>query len=146
MFSKFKEKGAVVKDSWNAISSAIDAQSSMQELAKAEERGHEWTDEERAILERRMMGKILAAAWGGSRFEIQSVLREVCDTVLHDKSVSSSKRVERAQALAMVGRIFKDAERTKEEQEEVQVFEELFAEAAASNKKKDKKKSKANAD
>lgn len=141
--NKFKEKGAVVKDSWNAISAALDAQSTVQEMAKAEERGVEWTEQERAILERQVMGKMLAAAWSGSRFEIQSTLREVCDAVLYDKSVSSKKRVERAQALALLGRVFKDAKRTAEEEEEVQVFEELVADAASSSKKKkDKKKSK----
>lgn len=142
--SKFKEKGAIVKDSWNAISAALDAQSSAQEMARAEERGDAFTDEERAIMERRVMGKMLGAAWSGSRFEIQVTLREVCDTVLHDKSVSSKKRLERAQALLMLGRVFKDTQRTKEEEEEVRVFEELFTEAHASkSKKKDKKEKKA---
>lgn len=140
IFSKFKEKSAVVKDSWNALSAALDAQSTMQDLEKAQERGVEFTDEERAVLERRVMGKMLAAAWSGSRFEIQATLREVCDTVLHDKKVPSKKRVERAQALFMLGRIFKDTERTKEEEEEVQVFEELVAEAATSKQKKKKAK------
>lgn len=142
IFSRFKEKGAVVKDSWNAISSALDAQMTMQEMAKAEEKGEEWTLEEKMEMERHVMGKILAAAWNGSRFEIQSVLREVCDTVLYDKTVSLPKRLERAQALIMVGRVFKNATRTQEEEEEVRVFEELFAEAAASKKKKEKKKEK----
>lgn len=142
IFSRFKEKGAVVKDSWNAISSALDAQMTMQEMAKAEEKGEEWTVEEKIEMERHVMGKILAAAWNGSRFEIQSVLREVCDTVLYDKKVPLPKRLERAQALIIVGRIFKNATRTQEEEEEVRVFEELFAEAATSKKKKEKKKEK----
>lgn len=142
IFSRFKEKGAVVKDSWNAISSALDAQMTMQEMAKAEEKGEEWTVEEKIEMERHVMGKILAAAWNGSRFEIQSVLREVCDTVLYDKKVPLPKRLERAQALIIVGRVFKNATRTQEEEEEVRVFEELFAEAATSKKKKEKKKEK----
>lgn len=132
---KFKEKGAVVKDSWRAISAALDAQATVEDMAKAEESGKEFTDEQRALLERKVMGKVLAAAWGGSRFEIQATLREVCDVVLRDKSVSSKKRVDRAQALVMIGRIFKATRRTKEEEEEVRVFEELFTEAAASKKK-----------
>lgn len=140
IFSKFKEKGTLVKDSWNAISSALDAQMTMQEMAKAEEKGEEWTMEEKILMERHVMGKILAAAWNGSRFEIQSVLREVCDTVLYDKKVPLAKRLERAQALLIVGRTFKNTVRTKEEEEEVRVFEELFAEAAKSKKKKEKKK------
>lgn len=136
IFSKFKEKGALVKDSWNAISSALDAQMTMQEMAKSEEKGEEWTIEEKLEMERHVMGKILAAAWNGSRFEIQGVLREVCDNVLYDKKVSLQKRLERAQALVIVGKIFKAAHRTPEEEEEARVFEELFAEAAKSKKKK----------
>lgn len=142
IFSKFKEKGTLVKDSWNAISSALDAQMTMQEMAKAEEKGEEWTPEEKMEMERHVMGKLLAAAWNGSRFEIQSVLREVCDTVLYDKQVPLEKRLERAQALIIVGKVFKNAARTPEEEEEVRVFEELFAEAAKSKKKKEKKKEK----
>ena len=84
-FSRLKDKGTLAKDTWSTISTAIDAQMTMEEMAKAEEKGGEdWTDERKAEMERRVTGKILAAAWKGSRFEIQSVLREVCDKVLND--------------------------------------------------------------
>ena len=66
----------------------------------------DWNDEKRAEYERRVTGKILNAAWRGSKFEIQSVLRDVCDSVLYDKKVPLSKRLERAQALVLVGDIF----------------------------------------
>ncbi|KAI5296863.1 hypothetical protein KEM56_005283, partial [Ascosphaera pollenicola] len=99
-FSRLKDKGTFVKETWGTISTAIDAQMTMEEMAKLEEKGGEsWTDDVRAEYERRLTGKILAAAWRGSKFEIQSVLREVCDRVLHDKSVKLEKRVERAQAM-----------------------------------------------
>ncbi|CAN6630646.1 dnaJ-like protein 1 [Trichomonascus vanleenenianus] len=142
-FSKVKEKGTLAKDTWNTISSAIDAQQSMQEMARAEEKGgDDWTTERRVEMERTLMGKVLTAAWNGSKFEVQSVLREVCDRVLHDKSVPLQKRVERAEALILIGRVFKQAMRTPEEAQEAQMFEELVAEAAAH--KKDKKKKKKN--
>ena len=142
-FSKVKEKGTLAKETWNTISSALDAQSSMQEMAKAEEKGgDEWTTERKMEMERTLLGKILAAAWNGSRFEVQSILREVCDNTLNDKSVPLTKRIERAQALVIMGSIFKRAERTAEEAQEAQMFEELVAEAAATkNKKKNKRKS-----
>lgn len=106
-FSKLKDKGTLVKDTWNTISSAIDAQQTVEDMAKMEERGGEdWTEEKRVEYERRVTGKILTAAWRGSRFEIQGVLREVCDTVLNDKKVPLSKRLERAQALVLIGEIF----------------------------------------
>jgi hypothetical protein len=106
-FSKLKDKGTLVKDTWNTISSAIDAQQTVEDMAKMEERGGEdWTDEKRVEYERRVTGKILTAAWRGSKFEIQGVLREVCDGVLKDKKVPLSKRLERAQALMLIGEIF----------------------------------------
>ncbi|KAG0132822.1 X-domain of DnaJ-containing-domain-containing protein [Tuber indicum] len=116
-FSRLKDKGNIVKDTWGTISTAIDAQMTMEEMAKMEEKGGEdWTDEKKAEYERKVTGKILAAAWRGSRFEIQSVLREVCDKVLNDKNVPLNKRVERAHALIMIGTIFKNAERDPDEE------------------------------
>ncbi len=103
-FSRLKDKGTLVKDTWNTISSAIDAQASMEEMARMEQAGgEEWTDEKKVEYERRVTGKILTAAWRGSRFEIQSVLRDVCDAVLNDKKISTSKRLERAEALVLIG-------------------------------------------
>jgi hypothetical protein len=106
-FSRLKDKGTLAKETWNTISSAIDAQMTMEEMAKAEEKGGEdWTDEKKSEYERRVTGKILTAAWRGSKFEIQSVLRDVCDDVLNDKKVPMAKRLERAQALVICGEIY----------------------------------------
>jgi len=106
-FSRIKDKGTLVKDTWSTMSAAIDAQLTMEEMAKLEEAGGEaWTDEKKAEYEKRVTGKILAAAWRGSKFEIQSVLRDVCDSVLNDKKVKLEKRVERAQALVVIGEMF----------------------------------------
>ena len=103
-FSRIKDKGTLVKDTWNTMSAAIDAQLTMEEMAKLEEAGGEaWTDEKKAEYEKKVTGKILAAAWRGSKFEIQSVLRDVCDNVLNDKKVKLEKRVERAHALVIIG-------------------------------------------
>jgi hypothetical protein len=75
-FSRLKDKSILVKETWGTISTAIDAQMTMEEMAKMEEKGGEdWTDEKKAEYERKVTGKILAAAWRGSKFEIQSVLR-----------------------------------------------------------------------
>lgn len=106
-FSRLRDKGTLVKETWNTISSAIDAQQTMEDMAKMEEKGgDDWTDEKRVEYERRVTGKILTAAWRGSKFEIQSVLREVCDSVLYDKKVPLNKRLERAQAMVLIGDIF----------------------------------------
>ena len=105
-FSRLKDKGNLAKETWNTISTAIDAQMTIEEMAKLEEKGGEdWTDEKKAEYERRVTGKILAAAWKGSRFEISSVLRDVCDRTLNDKNVKIEKRVERAHALVLMAEI-----------------------------------------
>ncbi|KAH7221484.1 X-domain of DnaJ-containing-domain-containing protein [Fusarium oxysporum] len=143
-FSRLRDKGTLVKETWNTISSAIDAQQTMEDMAKMEEKGGEdWTDEKRAEYERRVTGKILTAAWRGSKFEIQSVLREVCDSILNDKKVHLNKRLERAQALVLIGDVFIRAERSPEEEGDYLVFEQLVAEAAMKkDKEEDHKKKK----
>jgi hypothetical protein len=106
-FSRLKDKGTNAKEIWTTISTAIDAQLTMEEMAKMEERGgQDWTDEKKAEFERKVTGKIIAAAWRGSKFEIQGVLRDVCDRVLNDKSVKLEKRVDRAHALVLAGTIY----------------------------------------
>ncbi len=47
-FSRVRDKGTLVSETWNTISSAIDAQQTMEEMARMEERGgEEWTDEKK---------------------------------------------------------------------------------------------------
>ena len=141
-WSRLKDKGQMAKDTWGTISTAIDAQMSMEEMAKAEEAGGDaWTDERRAELEKRVTGKILAAAWRGSKFEIQSVLRDVCDAVLEDGRVSKGKRLERAQAMVVVGEMCRDAKRSADEEGDYLIFEQLVAESQVKKeKRKDEKK------
>jgi hypothetical protein len=107
LWSRMKEKGTLAKETWTTISTAIDAQVTMEEMVRLEERGgDDWTDERKAEYEKRVTGKILAAAWRGSKFEIQGVLREVCEKLLNDKNVRLEKRIERAQGLAIIGDMF----------------------------------------
>ncbi|KAF3405257.1 DnaJ-like protein 1 [Talaromyces pinophilus] len=142
-FSRLKDKGTLAKETWGTISTAIDAQMTMEEMAKLEEKGGaDWTDEKKAEYERKVTGKILAAAWRGSKFEIQSVLRDVCDRVLGDKSVKLEKRVERAHALVLAGNIYQKAARDPDEEGDYLAFEQLMAEAATKKSKDDKKKKK----
>jgi len=145
-FSRLKDKGSLVKDTWGTVSSAISAQMEIEEMARLEEKGgDDWTDERRAEYEKRVTGKILAAAWRGSKFEIQSVLRDVCDIVLYEKKVKLEKRLERAQALVIIGEMYSKAERDPDEDGDFMAFEQLMAEATAKREKKEdhKKKEKA---
>ena len=140
-FSRLKDKGSLVKETWGTVSTAISAQMEIEEMARAEERGgDDWTDEKKADFERRVTGKILAAAWRGSKFEIQSVLRDVCDKVLYDKTVKVDKRIERAHALLVIGDVFIKAARSADEEGDHLAFEQLMAEAAQKKEKKKKDK------
>ncbi|KAA8645391.1 DnaJ domain protein [Aspergillus tanneri] len=131
-FSRLKDKGTIAKETWTTISTAIDAQMTMEEMAKLEERGGEdWTEEKKAEYEKKVTGKILAAAWRGSKYEIQSVLRDVCDQVLSDKRIKLDKRVERAHALIIA-----------DDEGDYMAFEQLMAEAMTKKGKDDKKKKK----
>ncbi|KAL8932605.1 MAG: hypothetical protein Q9216_006759 [Gyalolechia sp. 2 TL-2023] len=142
-FSRLKDRGTWAKDTWSTISTAIDAQLTMEEMAKMEEKGGEdWTDEKKAEYERKVTGKILAAAWKGSRYEIQSVLRDVCDKVLNDKNVKMDKRVERAHALIISGTVYQNAQRDPDEEGDYMAFEQLMAEAQMKKGKEEKKDSK----
>ncbi|KAK6878832.1 DnaJ-like protein 1 [Candida tropicalis] len=93
--------------------------------------------EDLAEMEKYLMGKVLAAAWNGSKFEIQGTVRGVCDNILDDKEVPLETRIARAKALKLIGEVFVSITRTEDEAEEARVFEELVAEAS---KKREKKK------
>lgn len=159
MWSRLKDKGNLVKETWGTISTAIDAQMTMEEMVRAEEKGGEdWTDERKAEFEKKVTGKILAAAWRGSKYEVQGVLREVCERVLNDRSVKTEKRIERAQALIIIGDIFSkvscfqtpsnsnqtlktsQAARDPDEEGDFMAFEQLMAEAQIKKDKKEERK------
>ncbi|CCE65435.1 hypothetical protein TPHA_0L00790 [Tetrapisispora phaffii CBS 4417] len=149
MLHSIKAKGNVVMDTLRTVSAAIDAQNTMKELEKmkiatesdepiVDKNGNEEvkpTQEEMAQQEHLLMGKVLSAAWYGSKFEIMSTLRSVCDRVFEDKTVDNNTLIRRAESLKIIGKVFQRTVRTKVEQEEAQIFEELVAEAS---KKKSK--------
>ncbi|PGG96917.1 hypothetical protein AJ79_09396 [Helicocarpus griseus UAMH5409] len=140
-WSRLKDKGTLAKETWHTVSTMIDAQMSAEQMAELEERGGEdWTDEKKAEHAKIVTGKMLAAAWRGSKFEIQGVLRDVCDKILNDKSVRLEKRIDRAHALVLSGRIYQQAKRTPEEEGDYMAFEQLMAEATAKKAKNEKKK------
>lgn len=194
-WASMKEKGGVVKDTFNTVTSALEAQKTMQEYTKMQEDNEfhalkeaedekaakdaklaaedevsklekelesikkekadkdeknveknsdgkhkipeKHTPEELAEMEKYLMGKVLAAAWSGSKFEIQGTVRGVCDYILDDKEVDIQKRISRAKALRLIGDVFINVTRSEDEAEEARVFEELVAEAS---KKREKKK------
>lgn len=93
------------------------------------------TAEELQDMEKYLVGKFLAAAWSGSKFEIQGTVRAVCDQILYDKEVPLEKRIARAKGLKIIGQVFSGTSRTEVEDEEARMFEELVAEASQKRRK-----------
>ena len=185
-----KDKGGVIRDTFNTVSSALDVQLTMHEYTKMQEdneyharkaaeegakcvedeqsapqqnaedvkkKSHDTnaaqdleldkrdakepkepekhTAEEISDMEKFLLGKVLAAAWSGSKLEIQSTVRAVCDQVLHDKEVPLETLIARAKGLWIIGQVFSKATRTESETEEARLFEELVAEASQKRRK-----------
>ncbi|EIW58542.1 DnaJ-domain-containing protein [Trametes versicolor FP-101664 SS1] len=77
-FSRLREKGAMAKDAWGVIGSALSTERCLQqEMEKLQAKG-ELGEEELRALEEDVTGKIMLASWRGTRFEVSQVLREVC--------------------------------------------------------------------
>ncbi|KAI8978146.1 DnaJ-domain-containing protein [Pilobolus umbonatus] len=104
MFHSMKEKSYIFSETMSTLRSALDLQSSFTELQKAEENG--LTEEERMKLEAEAATKGLHAIWKGSKLEVESVLRDVCDRVLSDTSVPRETAKNRAIGLKIIGTIY----------------------------------------
>lgn len=137
-FSRLKEKGSQVKETWGLMGSAMSVLVSMEDIQRRQEKGDVDEDEMRQ-LEQDMSSKMLLATWRGTRSEVNGVLRRVCDNVLYEKGVDQKTLLHRARALAYLGAIYKQVQ-PEEGDEERRELERLVAEAAGKSKKKKKEK------
>lgn len=142
IYTSMKTKTNRMKSGFLIIKTALDAQMSaeemVQEQAKLEQAGVELTDEDkykRMEQERIMTGKFLKTAWASTKFELTGVLNKVSHKVLNDKSVSKKERVARAEAVIYIAKQMLETERTPEEDEEAQIFEEMMADASTKKSK-----------
>ncbi|KAI8996611.1 X-domain of DnaJ-containing-domain-containing protein [Trametes punicea] len=132
-FSRLKEKGAMAKDAWGVIGSAIGVQQTIAEMEKLQAKG-EVAEEELRALEEDVTGKIMLASWRGTRFEVSQVLREVVDRVLKEPGVPDQVLYNRAKGLLLIGAIFKQTQ-PDESDEERRELERMVAEAASGKSK-----------
>ncbi|CAH1758208.1 2988_t:CDS:2 [Entrophospora sp. SA101] len=79
-----REKGHVFSETISTLKSALDLQQSFSQLQKAEEAGV------------------------GSKLEVESVLREVCDRVLSDPAIPKEILVKRAEGLKIIGAVYEN--------------------------------------
>lgn len=150
IYSSVKNKTNTFKNGFSILKAVLDAQSSAQLMVKEQEElqnamanGVELTNEQKAKqaeMERLITGKILAAAWASTKFEVNGILNKVCNKILNDKSLKKKERIIRSNALLYFGETMLQKERSPEEAEEARIFEEMMADATA--KKSSKKKAK----
>ncbi|KAF8738912.1 X-domain of DnaJ-containing, partial [Rhizoctonia solani] len=126
--SRLKEKGAVAKEAWGVLGSAIGVQHVMEDMARLQEKG-EAAEAELRALEMDLTGKILLASWRGTRWEVSQVLREVCDKVLEEQGAPKEELFLRARALFLIGELLKEV-KPDESDEERRELERLVAEAS----------------
>ncbi|THH13535.1 hypothetical protein EW146_g6689 [Bondarzewia mesenterica] len=132
-WSRLKEKGAVAKDAWGVIGSALSAQQVMQDMDRIMSRP-DATEADIRALEMDITGKIMLASWRGTRFEVVQVLREVVDNVLKEHGVPEAVLLNRAKGLLIIGSIFKSSV-PDESDEERRELERMVSEAAAGKSK-----------
>ncbi|XBW36549.1 hypothetical protein QEN19_002125 [Hanseniaspora menglaensis] len=129
VYTGMKEKKTTVKTMYGLVSSALDASQMMSKMENLDMDSEDLTPEEKAEIESFITGKMLNTAWMMTKYESSSKLKEACNLVLKDSSRPKKERVERAKILLQMGTIFKNTKRTKEEQEEAQMFEDLINES-----------------
>jgi curved DNA-binding protein CbpA len=107
----------VFSETVSTLRAAIELKSVFDQLAAAEKAGN-LSPEERKKLEEQAAEKGLQALLKGTKLEVESVLRETCDRVLEDTSITAEKRQLRAVALQIMGEAFSSVKKEAEEQQE----------------------------
>ncbi|BEJ15054.1 hypothetical protein CspHIS471_0408210 [Cutaneotrichosporon sp. HIS471] len=99
------------KNTFNAVSeavstvrSALELKSVFEKLQAAEQSGV--SPEELRKLEEQAAEQGVRTLWKGAKMEVESVIRETCDKVLSDPTVSREKRELRAAAMGLMGDAF----------------------------------------
>jgi hypothetical protein len=98
-----KEKGHIVADTVGTLKSAIELQKTFTKLQAMETAEQE---QEKIQLQQEAAIKGMEALWRGSKLEVESVLREVCDKALGDLTLSVEMRRRRAKALLTLGQVY----------------------------------------
>lgn len=143
LYSGVKLKTGRMKSGLAILKTVVDAQSTMETMAKEQEllekdEAH-LTEAEKVRqmeAERLVTGKFLATAWASTKFEVEGILNKVCQKVLNDKSIPKKERLARAEAVLYLGKRMLNTQRSADEDEEARIFEEMMADATAKNKKK----------
>lgn len=106
-FHRIRMKGHAVSETFSTVKSAVDVHKTFIQLQEGEKRGT-FSQDEKEKLEEEATKKGIFALWQGSKLEVESVLRSVCDKVLSDPACDKNVLRRRAEALKIVGDIYKN--------------------------------------
>ncbi|KAF8885556.1 X-domain of DnaJ-containing-domain-containing protein [Gymnopilus junonius] len=95
----------VFSETVSTLRAAIELKSVFDQIQAAEKAGN-MTPEEKKKLEEQAAEKGLQALFKGTKLEIESILREVCERILSDPSLTRDKAQLRAVALQMLGEAY----------------------------------------
>ncbi|XP_006457067.1 hypothetical protein AGABI2DRAFT_195948 [Agaricus bisporus var. bisporus H97] len=95
----------VFSETVSTLKAAIELKNVFDQIQAAEKAGN-LNDEEKRKLEEQAAEKGLQALFKGTKLEVESVLREVCDTILTDPTIPRDKAQLRAVALQMLGEAY----------------------------------------
>ncbi|KAI0247329.1 DnaJ-domain-containing protein [Lactifluus subvellereus] len=104
----------VFSETVSTLRSAIELKAVFDQIQQAEQSGT-LSPEEKKRLEEQAAEKGLHALFKGAKLEIDSVLRETCDRVLNDPTISRDKAVLRAAALQILGNAFTAVQNERDE-------------------------------
>lgn len=124
IFTGVRDNARSVKSAYNLLSTGLEAQRALDQMNEVNP--DELEDYERAKYESMMAGKALGVMWAMSKYELEKKLKEVCNKILNDPTVSTKERLLKAKGLLFMADKFAKAKRTPEEDEEARVFEELI--------------------
>jgi len=114
----------VFSETVSTLRSAIELKAVFDQIQQAEQSGS-LSAEEKKRLEEQAAEKGLQALFKGAKLEIDSVLRETCDRVLNDPTISRNTAVLRAAALQTLGDAFmavrNEREETRDDSEYVRI-------------------------
>ncbi|KAJ3194776.1 hypothetical protein HDU67_004596 [Dinochytrium kinnereticum] len=104
-----KKEADVVADSLGGSTDEANGGRRKDATSPDDDSAYEITPEERELrqkLEFEAASKGLEALWRGSKLEVESVLREVCDRVLGDEKIGKEVRKRRIEALRVLGSVY----------------------------------------
>ncbi|KAI0085265.1 DnaJ-domain-containing protein [Irpex rosettiformis] len=122
----------VFSETVSTLRSAMELKSVFEQIQAAEAAGN-LSPEEKKRLEEQAAEKGLQALFKGTKLEIESILREVCDRVLEDPNITRYKAQLRAVALQILGDAYMAVKKDNDEQQQIHNEESEYVRVETKN-------------